>query len=216
MKIKSKYGEPPRSICSICGDKELKDFGYCRNNINHSDYENGDIYDCCDYSDLKTGRQVGSWMIEWIKRLKENKMYKFIILFFLIGCAEPVTSTEPEKSKETRTFEIELLNERGYRWSIEGDGVYLVEISDKGQSIFKMKGTTNSPYTERISWEVKGDYWWSNGLVTDLYPVINPTSYTKNKIGYSMIGLLPEMKNTDIVIYGNYYSLSDSVLILIR
>ena len=143
-------------------------------------------------------------------------MYKILILFFLIGCSEPVTSTEPEKSKETRTFEIELLNERGYDWSIESDGVYLVEIPDQGQSIFKMKGTTNSPYTERISWKIKGDYWWSNGLVTDLYVVINPVSYTKNKIGYSMIGLLPEMKNTDIVIYGNYYSLSDSVLILIR
>ena len=90
MKIKSKYGEPPHSICSVCGDKELKDFGYCRNNIIHSDYENGDIYDCCDYEDLKAGRQLGSWMIEWIKRLKEDKMYKILILFFLIGCAEPL------------------------------------------------------------------------------------------------------------------------------
>ena len=32
-------------------------------------HENGDIYDCCDYEDLKAGRQLGSWMIEWIKRL---------------------------------------------------------------------------------------------------------------------------------------------------
>ena len=79
MKIKSKYGEPPHSICFVCGDKELKDLGYCRNNINHSDYENGDIYDCCDYEDLKAGRQLGSWMIEWIKRLKKDKMYKILI-----------------------------------------------------------------------------------------------------------------------------------------
>jgi len=53
-------------------------------------------------------------------------------------------------------------------------------------------------------------------MATDYYPVVNPASYTKDGVGYSMAGFMPEMKNSSVVIYGHYYSLTDSVVIHIQ
>ena len=49
-------------------------------------------------------------------------------------------------------------------------------------------------------------------MVTDFYPLVNPTSYTKNGLGYSMVErFLGEMKNSEVVIYGHYQNQIDSI-----
>jgi hypothetical protein len=109
-----------------------------------------------------------------------------------------------------------MLNERNFPMKIDTNGVYHIRISGKKQSIFKMKGITNSTNTERITWEVKDKLYWSDKVRTDIYPVVNPTSYTKDGVGYSMVGFMPEMKGSSVIIYGKYYNLVDSVKVHIK
>ena len=118
--------------------------------------------------------------------------------------------------QDTKSFSIEMLNERNFPMKIDTNGVYHIRISGKKQSIFKMKGITNSTNTERITWEVKDKLYWSDKVRTDIYPVVNPTSYTKDGVGYSMVGFMPEMKGSSVIIYGKYYNLVDSVKVHIK
>ena len=48
--------------CSICNDD-----GKCRN---------GDIYDCVEYLEEKNGIRKGQWMIDWMRRLKDEEPYE--------------------------------------------------------------------------------------------------------------------------------------------
>ena len=127
-------------------------------------------------------------------------MHKYLSLLLFIGLTWG------------QDFKVELLNERNYPWEIKEDGTYVVKVG-KAQTILKVKATTNSPYTERITWKTKNKFYWGDGLRTDLYPVVNPASYTKDGVGYSMVGLMPEMKGKTITIYGHYYDKVDSVKI---
>ena len=124
--------------------------------------------------------------------------------------ADPVPEEE-----QGQDFKVELLNERNYPWKIKEDGTYIVKVG-KAQTILKMKATTNSSKTERITWKTKNEFYWSDGMRTDTYPVVNPASYTKDGVGYSMVGLMPEMKGKTITIYGFYYDKIDSVKIIVE
>ena len=130
------------------------------------------------------------------------KKYLIIILLLSFGISQD-------------SFRVELLNERGYPMEIDKNGTYHITVG-KGQSIFKMKGITNSPLTERITWKSKNEFYWSDGMRTDTYPVVNPASYTKDGVGYSMVGLMPEMRGKTITIYGYYYDQVDSVKIIVK
>ena len=134
-------------------------------------------------------------------------MRRYISLLLFIGLAWGQTN---------KSFSIELLNERNFPSAIDTNGVYHITISGKQQSIFKMKGVTGSNMTEKITWKVKDKLYWSDGIRTDYYPVINPSSYTKNGVGYSMVGFLPEMKGKLVVIYGTYNNQTDSVRVMVE
>jgi len=99
--------------------------------------------------------------------------------------------------------------------SVDGD-VYTITISPNHQSIFKMKGTTGSSMVERINWTTDTSFSWSNGIVVDDYCLVNPTSITKDGVGYSMVGFMPEMIGSSVIIYGKYYNLVDSVIVHIK
>jgi len=138
------------------------------------------------------------------------------MVLMLFGCNDVVSNdNQPITNKEELSFSVEMLNERGYPMSVDGD-VYTITISPNHQSIFKMKGTTGSSMVERINWTKNKSYSWSNGIVDDDYWLVNPTSYTKDGVGYSMVGFMPEMVGSSVVIYGHYYSLTDSVVIHIQ
>ena len=112
-------------------------------------------------------------------------------------------------------FYIELLNERDYPMFINKTGEYNI-IAGKSMRILKIKGVTNSSKIERINWKTKNSFYWNDRLRTENYPVVSPSSYTRNGIGYSMVGLLPEMKGTMVTIYGIYKNQVDSVRIFIQ
>jgi hypothetical protein len=109
-----------------------------------------------------------------------------------------------------------MLNERNFPMKIDTNGVYHITIDDKQQSIFKMKGITGSNKTERITWRTKNKFDWSDSIRTDFYPVVNRSSYTKDGVGYSMVGFMPEMKGKMVVIYGTYYNQTDSVRVMVE
>ena len=116
----------------------------------------------------------------------------------------------------SKSFSIEMLNERNFPMKIDTNGVYHITIDDKQQSIFKLKGITGSNKTERITWRTKNKFYWSDSIRTDFYPVVNPSSYTKDGIGYSMVGFMPEMKGKMVVIYGTYNNQIDSVRVMVE
>ena len=166
--------------------------------------------DCCLFIRERKRNKVMRWILKYIFR------NRYLMVLMLVGC-EDVSSNgnKPTTNEEQLSFSVEMLNERGYPMSVDGK-VYTITISPNYQSIFKMKGITKSNMTERITWTKNKSYSWSNGIVVDDYWLVNPTSYTKDSVGYSMVGFMPEMKNSSVVIYGHYYSLTDSVVVHIK
>ena len=140
---------------------------------------------------------------------------KLLILFLIFECGILISRDGDHQYKTNNSFRIKLLNERGYDWRVRGRNYYL-DISSSHQSIFKMEGITNSNKTERITWKTKGKYFWGNGTIVDEYWVVNPSSYTKNGVGYSMVGFLPEQENTSVVIYGSYNGMVDSIMVHLK
>ncbi len=144
-------------------------------------------------------------------------MYRLLPILLLFACDDLVPNDNQQipSEEEQLSFSVSMLNERGYPMSVD-DKVYTITISSNHQSIFKMKGITKSNMTERITWTKNKSYSWSNGIVVDDYWLVNPASYTKDGVGYSMTAFMPEMKGSSVIIYGHYYSLTDSVVVHIK
>ena len=186
--------------CELCN-------GFCANRV-------GDklgYLDCCLFIRERKRNKIMRWILKYIFR------NRYVMVLMLFGCNDVSSNgNQPNTNEEELSFSVSMLNERGYPMSVDGD-VYTITISPNHQSIFKMKGITGSSNkTERISWTTNNNYRWSNGLVEDYYPLVNPASYTKDGKSYSMVGFMPTMKNTDVVIYGKYYNLIDSVIVHIQ
>ena len=118
-------------------------------------------------------------------------MLKYMPLFLFI-----VFSNAQDNS-----FYIELTNERDYPVFINETGDYNIKAG-KTQRVFKVNGITNNSKVERIDWKTKNSFYWSDRVRTDNYPVVSPSSYTRYGVGYSMVGLLPEMQGTMVTVYG--------------
>ena len=113
------------------------------------------------------------------------------------------------------TFHIELSNERDYPIYINETGDYNIKAG-KTQRVLELSGITNNSKMERIDWKTKNSFSWNDGTRSENYPVVNSLTYTKNGVGSSKVGLLPEMKGTTVTIYGFYQNQVDSVKIHIQ
>ena len=113
------------------------------------------------------------------------------------------------------TFHIELSNERDYPIYINETGDYNIKAG-KTQRVLEVSGITNNSKMERIDWKTKNSFSWNDGTRSENYPVVNSLTYTKNGVGSSKVGLLPEMKGTTVTIYGFYQNQVDSVKIHIQ
>ena len=113
------------------------------------------------------------------------------------------------------TFHIELSNERDYPIYINETGDYNIKAG-KTQRVLEVSGITNNSKMERIDWKTKNSFSWNDGTRSENYPVVNSLTYTKNGVGSSKVGLLPEMKGTTVTIYGFYQNQMDSVKIHIQ
>ena len=116
---------------------------------------------------------------------------------------------------QDHTFHIELINERDYPVFINETGDYNIKAG-KTQRVLKVNGITNNSKMERIDWKTKNAFSWNDGTKSKDFPVVNSSTYTKNGVGSSFVGLLPEMKGSAVIIYGFYQEQSDSVKIYIQ
>tara|TARA_Y100001970_G_scaffold27212_1_gene33093 strand:+ start:267 stop:665 length:399 start_codon:yes stop_codon:yes gene_type:complete len=112
-------------------------------------------------------------------------------------------------------FHIEITNERDYPVFINETGDYNIKAG-KTQRVLKVHGITNNSKMERIDWKTKNAFTWNDGTRSQNFPVVNSSTYTKNGVGSSFVGLLPEMKGSTVIIYGFYQEQSDSVKIYIQ
>jgi hypothetical protein len=186
-------------MCELCN-------GFCANRWDDS----LGYLDCVLFEKTREGNKIMKWILKYIFR------NRYVMVLILFGCNDVSSNgNQPNTNEEELSFSVSMLNERGYPMSVDGVG-YTITISPNHQSIFKMKGITESNMTERITWTKNKSYDWSNGIVVDDYCLVNPTSYTKDGVGYSMVAFMPEMKGSSVVIYGHYYSLTDSVVVHIQ
>ena len=187
-------------MCELCN-------GFCANRV-------GDKLgwlDCCLFIRERKRNKVMRWILKYIFR------NRYVMVLMLFGCDDVSSNgNQPNTNEEQLSFRIEMLDERNYGMVIDGNGEYHIDISPNYQSIYKMKATTNSSRTERITWTKNKSYRWSNGIVVDDYWLVNPASYTKGGVGYSMVGFMPEMIGSSVIIYGKYYNLVDSVIVHIK
>ena len=98
-----------------------------------------------------------------------------------------------------------------------GVGGYSVRVSPTRQTLIKLEGTIpEKKGYHRVTWKTQKTFYWSNGIATDVYPAVNPASYSKNGKVYTMVGLMPEMIGKTIKIVATYGKDSDTITLKIK
>jgi len=107
--------------------------------------------------------------------------------------------------------QIEIKVSDGYKVS-KGIGGYTVNLNPNSQTLIKLEGTIpeKSGY-HRVTWKTTNKFYWSNGMATDEFKVVNPVSYSKNGKVYTMFGPLPEMKGKTVVVTATYGDYTDTI-----
>ena len=93
-----------------------------------------------------------------------------------------------------------------------GLGGYSVELRDNRQTLLKLEGTIpEKGGYHRVTWKTTNKFYWSNGIATDEFKVVNPASYSNNGKVYTMFGPLPEMKGKTVVVTATYGDYTDTI-----
>ena len=107
--------------------------------------------------------------------------------------------------------QIDIKVSDGYKVN-KGIGGYSVRLNNSRQTLIKLEGTIpeKSGY-HRVTWKTTDKFYWSNGMATDEFKVVNPVSYSKNGKVYTMFGPLPEMKGKTVVVTATYGDYTDTI-----
>ena len=98
-----------------------------------------------------------------------------------------------------------------------GVGGYSVRVSPTRQTLIKLEGTIpEKKGYHRVTWKTDKKFFWSNGIATDEVKVVNPVSYSKNGMVYTMVGVFPEMKGKTIVITATYDEYTDTMTLKLK
>ena len=112
--------------------------------------------------------------------------------------------------------QIDIKVSDGYKVN-KGIGGYTVRLNNSRQTLIKLEGTIpeKSGY-HRVTWKTEKKFFWSNGIATDEVKVVNPVSYSKNGMVYTMVGVFPEMKGKTIVITATYGDYTDTMTLKLK
>ena len=112
--------------------------------------------------------------------------------------------------------QIDIKVSDGYKVK-KGIGGYTVRLNNSRQTLLKLEGTIpeKSGY-HRVTWKTDKKFFWSNGIATDEVKVVNPVSYSKNGMVYTMVGVFPEMKGKTIVITATYGDYTDKMTLRLK
>ena len=107
--------------------------------------------------------------------------------------------------------QIDIKVSDGYKVN-KGIGGYSVRLNNSRQTLIKLEGTIpeKSGY-HRVTWKTTNKFYWSNGIATDEFKVVNPASYSKGGKVYTMFGPLPEMKGKTVVVTATYGDYTDTI-----
>ena len=107
--------------------------------------------------------------------------------------------------------QIDIKVSDGYKVN-KGIGGYSVRLNNSRQTLIRLEGTIpeKSGY-HRVTWKTTNKFYWSNGMATDEFKVVNPVSYSKNGKVYTMFGPLPEMKGKTVVVTATYGDYTDTI-----
>tara|TARA_B100000686_G_C15954540_1_gene555178 strand:- start:83 stop:475 length:393 start_codon:yes stop_codon:yes gene_type:complete len=112
--------------------------------------------------------------------------------------------------------QIDIKPMKGYKVK-GGIGGYSVKVSPTRQTLIKLEGTIpEKKGYHRVTWKTEKTFYWGNGVAVDVYPAVNPASYSKNGKVYTMVGLMPEMIGKTIVITATYGKDTDSIRLKIK
>ena len=108
-------------------------------------------------------------------------------------------------------IDIDVSNSNRYGIKKSGGG-YTIELSPNSQTLIKLEGTIpeTSGY-HKVTWKTVDKYFWGNGIISDVFPVVNPASYSKGGKVYTMFGPLPEMKGKTVVVTATYGDYTDTI-----
>jgi len=112
--------------------------------------------------------------------------------------------------------QIDIKISDGYKVN-KGISGYTVRLNNSRQTLIKLEGTIpeKSGY-HRVTWKTTNKYFWSSGIATDEFKVVNPVSYSKNGKVYTMFGPLPEMKGKTVVVTATYGDYTDSIIFKLK
>tara|TARA_B100000073_G_C23659755_1_gene544060 strand:- start:676 stop:1059 length:384 start_codon:yes stop_codon:yes gene_type:complete len=105
----------------------------------------------------------------------------------------------------------------GYRCKKIDDNTYELRLNNSRQTLVRLRGKVNDGGEyKRVVWRTDQKYWWSNGMATDEFKVVNPYTYSKNGKVNTMFGPLPEMKGKTVGITASYEGGSDKIYIRLK
>tara|TARA_R110000824_G_scaffold283015_1_gene471307 strand:- start:21 stop:479 length:459 start_codon:yes stop_codon:yes gene_type:complete len=119
-----------------------------------------------------------------------------------------------QQVKEVQQSVIDIKVHDFYNLRPDVNGDYHIELNGSNQTLIRLEGTIPSKQGyHRVTWSTDKTYMWSNGMVTDIFKVVNPASYSKEGKVYTMFGPLPEMKGSSVLITATFGSHTDSMII---
>jgi hypothetical protein len=105
----------------------------------------------------------------------------------------------------------------GFRCKKVSDNTYELRLNNSRQTLVRLHGKIKDDGEyKRVVWRTDQKYWWSNGMATDEFKVVNPYTYSKNGKVNTMFGPLPEMKGKTVGITASYEGGSDKIYIRLK
>ena len=107
-------------------------------------------------------------------------------------------------------FPVGIMDERGYGTYQDKKGIFHVKLSRDSQSILKLVAQTSAPSEEKVMWSTQKTYYIRWKERAEVFPVVNPASYTIGSTGtaYTMFGPQPFRSWFTIDEKGNYWGVA--------
>ena len=107
-------------------------------------------------------------------------------------------------------FPVGIMDERGYGAYQDKKGIIHLELSRDSQSILKLVAQTSAPSEEKVMWSTRKTYYIRWKERAEVFPVVNPASYTIGSTGtaYTMFGPQPFRSWFTIDEKGNYWGVA--------
>lgn len=117
-------------------------------------------------------------------------------------------------------FQVGIKDERGYGAFRDNKGIYHLKLSRVSQTVLKLVAQTSAPSEEKVMWSTQKTYYIKWKERVQVFPVVNPASYTIGNTGtaYTLFGPQPFRSWFTMDDNGNHWGVTsgDTVTIYAR